>query len=169
MTRRLVVDLASPRAAWRVPDATVGAIRAALGPGWDVVVVDAPAISDGDGGPGTDEAAAAACGAEVYFGWGVPDRVVDGGRGTLRWAHSGSAGVGGILPRLDGTGIAFTNSAGVHAEPIADWVVAAIAYFARGLDWMLEAQRAGRWAKDEFTDRRHPVRELAELRLGVLG
>lgn len=169
MTRRLVIDLTSPRAAWRVPAATVSAIRAALGAGWDVVVVETPASSDGDGGVGSDAAAAAASGAEVYLGWGVPTRVVAAGRGTLRWAHSGSAGVGAILPRLAGTGIALTNSAAVHAEPIADWVIAAVAYFARGLDWMLEAQRAGRWAKDEFTDGRSPVRELAELRLGLVG
>jgi len=169
VSRRLVVDLTSPRAAWRVPDATVRAVRAALGPGWEVVVVDGPAPSDGDGGEGTDEGAAAAYGAEIYLGWGVPARVVEAGRATLRWAHSGSAGVGGILARLDGTGIALTNSAGVHAEPIADWVIAATAYFARGLDWMLEAQRAGRWAKDDFTDGRYPVRELGALRLGIVG
>src|SRR5438034_213925 len=63
------------------------------------------------------------------------------------------------LPLLAGTGIVLTNSAAVHAEPLADWVIAAIAYFARGLDRMREAQAAGRWARDEFTD----------LRVGVLG
>ena len=34
--RRLVVDLASPHAAWRVPATAVSTIHAAVGPGWDV-------------------------------------------------------------------------------------------------------------------------------------
>lgn len=167
--RRLVVDLQSPRFAWRIPPASVQAIREALGPGWIVSEVHAPAASDGDGGSGTVEALAAARGAEIYLGYGVPRGVIEAAGGMLKWAHSGTAGIGASLPHLRGTAVVLTNSAGVHAEPIADWVIAAVAYFARGFDWMLEAQRAGRWAKDEFTDFVHPVRELAELRLGVFG
>jgi phosphoglycerate dehydrogenase-like enzyme len=169
VTRRLVVDLASPRTAWRVPVTTVAAIRAALGPGWEVVEVGAPAASEGDGGSGSAEAAAAARGAEIYIGYGVPAGVAAAGRGTLRWAHTGTAGVGASLPHLAGTGIVLTNSAAVHAEPIADWAIAAIAYFARGLDRMREFQAAGQWARAQFTDLEVPVRELAQLRLGVFG
>ena len=62
-----------------------------------------------------------------------------------------------------------TNSAGVHAEPMADWVVAAIGYFIRGLNRMVSAQRQGRWAKEDFTDGAVPMREFRELRLGVFG
>src|SRR3989449_2860090 len=91
VTRRLVVDLASPRAAWRVPGTAVTAIREALGRGWEVVEVAAPAASDGGRGSGTPEAAAAARGAEIYLGYGVPPPVVAAGRGALRWAHSGTA------------------------------------------------------------------------------
>ncbi len=169
MSRRLVVDLMSPRAAWRVPAGAVATIREALGPGWDVVEVRAPAASDGDGGSGSPEAEAAAEGAEIYVGYGVPAGVVAAGRGTLRWAHSGTAGVGASLPHLAGSGIVLTNSSGVHAEPIADWTLAAIAYFARGLDRMREFQAAGRWARDAFTDLEVPVREYRDLQLGVFG
>jgi phosphoglycerate dehydrogenase-like enzyme len=147
----------------------VTAIRAALGSGWEVVEVQAPAASDGDGGSGSAESIAATRGAEIYLGYGVPSDVVDAGRPTLRWVHTGTAGVGSSLPQLRGTQIVLTNSAGVHAEPMADWVIAAIAYFARGLDRMVEAQALGRWAKDEFTDLTLPVRELRDLRVGVLG
>jgi len=147
----------------------VAAIRAALGSGWEVVEVQAPAASDGDGGSGSAESIAATRGAEIYLGYGVPSDVVDAGRPTLRWVHTGTAGVGSSLPQLRGTQIVLTNSAGVHAEPMADWVIAAIAYFARGLDRMVEAQALGRWAKDEFTDLTLPVRELRDLRVGVLG
>jgi phosphoglycerate dehydrogenase-like enzyme len=167
--RRLVVDLRSPRAAWRIPDWSVAAIRETAGPGWDVVDVAAPADSDGDGGDGTPEAVGAASGAEVYLGFGVPAGVAEAGRATLRWAHSGTAGVGASLRVLRGSGVVLTNSAAVHAEPMADWVIAAVAYFARGLDRMLEGQRAARWTKDEFTELRWPVRELRDVRLGVFG
>ena len=166
MSRRLVVDLASPHAAWRVPPSTVATIRAALGPGWAVVEVPAPTPADG---PGTPEAIAAARGAEIYLGHVVPADVAKAGRGTLRWAHTVTAGVAPSLPHLAGTGIVLTNSAAIHAEPIADWTLAAIAYFARGLDRMREFQAAGRWAWAEFTGFEVPVREFGELRLGVFG
>src|SRR3989449_10742076 len=52
---------------------------------------------------------------------------------------------------------------------MADWVVAAIGYFTRGLDRMVSAQRQGRWAKEDFTDGAIPMREFRELRLGVFG
>jgi phosphoglycerate dehydrogenase-like enzyme len=167
--RRLVVDLASPRPSWRIPRERVVEIGKALGPGWQVTDVQSPAVSDGDGGAGSPEAVAAARGAEIYLGWGVPSGVAQAGTGTLRWAHSGTAGVGSSLSHLAGTGIVFTNSAGVHAEPMADWVLAAIAYFARGLDRMVAAQREERWAKEAFTDVADAVRELRDLRLGILG
>jgi phosphoglycerate dehydrogenase-like enzyme len=169
VTRRLVIDLASPHAAWRVPPTVVAAISQALGPEWEVHEVAAPAVSDGDGGSGSPEATRAARGSEIYFGYGVPAGVVEAGRGTLRWAHSGTAGVGASLPHVRGTDIVLTNSAGVHADPMADWVIAAIAYFARGLDVMVRAQRAEHWARAEFADLRHPVRELRDIRIGVYG
>ena len=169
MTRRLVVDLESPRAAWRAPDEVVGAIRDAAGPGWLVVQVDAPAPSDSDGGSGSPASLVAARGAEVYLGYGVPAGLLAAAGGTLRWAHSGTAGVGASLPYLRGSAVTLTNSAGVHAEPMADWVLAAITYFARGLDRMRALQNAGQWAKDEFADLLVPVRELHDLRIGVFG
>jgi len=169
VTRRLVVDLASPRAAWRISPAAVPAIRGALGSGWEVTEVRAPAASDGDGGAGTPEAVAAARGAEIYVGYGVPAGVAAAGRGTLRWAHSGTAGVGATLPHLAGSGIVLTNSAAMHAEPIADWTIAAVGYFARGLDRMREFQAAEHWARPAFAGLEIPVREFAELRLGVFG
>jgi phosphoglycerate dehydrogenase-like enzyme len=168
--RRLVIDLASPRAAWRIPEERVAEITTAAGTGWEIKQIREPAISDGDGayGSGSPESIAAARGAEVYFGYGVPAGVAQAGRGTLRWVHTGTAGVGGTLALLAGTGIVLTNSAGVHAEPIADWVMAAIGYFVRGLDRMLAAQREARWAKGDFTDV-EPMREFRDLRIGILG
>jgi phosphoglycerate dehydrogenase-like enzyme len=167
-SRRLVIDLASPRAAWRIPKTSVSEIKKALGPGWDVLEVKAPALSDGDGGLGSPEAVSAARGAEIYLGFGVPSGVASAAKDTLRWAHTATAGVGSSLVHLT-KGVLLTNSAGVHAEPLADWVVAAIGYFARGLDRMISAQRQTRWAKEDFTDGAIPMRELKELRLGIFG
>lgn len=169
MTRRLVVDLASAGAAWRMPPAALQAIREVLGAGWDVVEVPAAAASDGDGGSATPEATAAARGAEVYFGYGVPAGVVEAARATLKWAHSGTAGVGATLPHVAGTEIILTNSAAMHAEPIADWVIASIAYFARGIDRMRQAQQEQRWVRDEFTALRVAVAEFRDIRVGVFG
>ena len=167
--RRLVIDLASPRAVWRIPRARVVEIKNALGEGWDVAEIEAPAVSDGDGGSGSPEAITKARGAEIYLGYGVPSGVAAAGKGTLRWAHTATAGVGSSLASLAGSGVVLTNSAGVHADPIADWVIAAIAYFTRGLDRMVSAQRQGRWAKEDFTDGAVPMRELRELRVGIVG
>src|SRR4029077_5994719 len=97
VTRRLVVDLASPRAVWRIPPAAVQSIRATLGSGWEVIQVEAPAASDGDGGSGSPEAVAAARGAEIYLGYGVPAGVAAAGRGTPRWGHTATAGGGARL------------------------------------------------------------------------
>jgi phosphoglycerate dehydrogenase-like enzyme len=169
VSRRLVIDLAATHAAWRIPQPSVAAIRDALGGGWEIVEVRTPAVSAGDGGAGFPETIAAARGAEIYLGFGVSAGVVQAGRGTLRWVHSGTAGVGSSLPHLRATSIVLTNSGGIHAEPIADWVIAAIAYFARGLDRVVEAQARRRWAKAEFDDLTVPVRELRDLRVGILG
>ncbi|MGH7529413.1 MAG: D-2-hydroxyacid dehydrogenase [Gemmatimonadales bacterium] len=167
--RRLVIDLAATHVAWRITPPSVAAIRRALGPDWEVVEVQAPAVSAGDGGGGGPEALAATRGAEVYLGFGVPLGVVEAGRGTLRWMHSGTAGVGSGLASLRGTGMMLTNSAGVHAEPIADWVIAAIACFARGLDRAIRAQALGRWTKQDFEALTEPMREFRDLRVGILG
>ncbi len=169
MTRRLVLDLRAQRPVWRVTPEVVAALRSAVGPGWDVVEIAAPISSDGDGGGGSPEAIAAARGAEIYLGFGMPPGVIDAGRGSLRWAHTCTAGVGAILDTLRGSGIILTNSAGVHAEPIADWVLAAIAHFARSFDVLVRAQAERRWAQGMFGDRSVRVRELARLRVGIFG
>ncbi len=145
-------------------------MRRAFGPGFQVVAVRSATSSDGDGGQGSAEAAAAARGAEVYIGYGVPRAVAQAAAGSLRWAHSAAAGVrGSLTPEFLATGAQLTNSRGVHAEPMADWVVAAIGFCLRGFHALVAAQREGRWIKDAYTDGSVPVRELAGSRVGLLG
>src|SRR2546422_5452409 len=52
---------------------------------------------------------------------------------------------------------------------MADWVIVAIGYFARGFDRIVAAQAGRRVAQDEFTDLALPVREYADLRVGIVG
>lgn len=169
MTRRLVLDLRAQRPVWRVPADVVDRIRRALPAAWELTEVETPISSDGDGGSGSPEAVAAVRGAEVYVGFGAGSDVLVAGRETLRWVHSCTAGVGSILAGLRGTSIRLTNSAGIHAEPIADWVVAALAYFAKGLDSVVRAQTERRWIQSAFGEREVRVWELADIRLGILG
>jgi phosphoglycerate dehydrogenase-like enzyme len=164
------VALASPRPVWSAPDSVARALGRALGRGWDVVDVAAPGSSDGDGGAGTGEAVAAVRGAEVFVGWGVPGHVARAGAGTLRWAHTAAAGAAAsITPELRASGALLTNSRGIHAEPIADWVIAAIGFCLRGFHAAVAAQREERWAKDVFTDGTVRVREYAGTRVGLVG
>jgi phosphoglycerate dehydrogenase-like enzyme len=168
--RRLVVDLSSQRPVWRPPEEFLRALTAAGGAEWRVEPVSAPNDSDGDGGAVSPEAVAVAAGAEVYIGWGIPEAVVEAGRGTLRWVHSAAAGVGGSLtPALRASGAVLTNSAGVHAEPIAEWVMGAVLHFFRAMDVTLGAQRERRWAKNDLTGLPCGLREIAGSRVAVYG
>jgi phosphoglycerate dehydrogenase-like enzyme len=109
-------------------------------------------------------------GAEVYLGYGIPHELFLAARETLRWAHSAAAGVGGSLyPEMVESAVTLTNSAGVHAEPIADTVLAMMLHFARGVDWAVRAQAERRWGKEPFEAADAPVRELSEGTVGLLG
>src|SRR5437879_3531102 len=118
---------------------------------------------------GSKQSVRASLWAKINIAYCYPHGVAAPARDTLRWVHTATAGVGASLPRIRGTAVVLTNSAAVHAEPIADWVLAAVAYFARGLDRMREAQAAESWAREEFANLRFPVRELRHVRLGGFG
>jgi phosphoglycerate dehydrogenase-like enzyme len=168
-SRRLVVDLFSQRPLWQPTQAFLDALLAAAGRDWRVDVVQAPSNSDGDGSGCSPEAVAVVAGAEVYIGWGIPEAVLEAGK-SLRWVHTAAAGVAGSLTAaLKASGAVFTNSAGVHADPIAEWVVAAVLHFFRGMDRSRRAQDQARWAKDEFTGLPCVARELAGSRVAVYG
>lgn len=70
----------------------------------------------------------------------------------LRWVHSSAAAVEGLLPlaALAQRGIAVTNSKGVQAAPIAEYVIGGLLMLARRFDRMLEAQRERRWIQNDL-------------------
>jgi phosphoglycerate dehydrogenase-like enzyme len=57
----------------------------------------------------------------------------------------------------------------VHAIPIAEYVVAGVLHFFRGLDVAAEQQREGRWDKKFFVADESPVREVAGARVLIVG
>lgn len=168
--RTLVVDLRSRARSWALTDDAERAIREAAPRGWSIVVVQAPTVSDGDGGrPPSDEALEAVRDAEAYFGFGVARPLFLAAR-RLRWAHSGSAGVGGALfPEMLASDVLLTNSAGVHAVPIAEHVMGGVIHFLRGFDVAIAQQRRGEWSKAPFVEEGAAVRELSECRALVVG
>ncbi|HEX5581115.1 MAG TPA: D-2-hydroxyacid dehydrogenase [Gemmatimonadaceae bacterium] len=168
--RLLVVDLAAVAPAWTFPSWAADAIRAGVPPDWRVHVVRAPTVSDGDGSDRpSEETLAAVADAEAYVGFGLP-RVLLAAAPALRWVHSASAGVGSALhPELVERGILLTNSAGVHAQPMAEYVLAGVLHFLRGLDVAVRLQREGRWDREPFVGAGHTAREVGECRVLVVG
>ena len=65
--------------------------------------------------------------------------------------------------------VVFTNSAGIHAAPIAETVLAMILYFARGLDFGVQGQQRREWATDPFLEADSPLFELADATVGIIG
>ena len=171
--RRLVVNLNDARPVWTMPEWAVREIRAALPAEWAVVVVAAAADGRGDGGGPSAEALDAVRGAEVYLGYGFPPALwhaASAPPARLRWVHSAAAGVGASLyPEMRASPVRLTNSAGVHAVPMAESVLAMILHFARGLDLAVRAQAERRWDKAPFEAADSPLRELGESTLGVVG
>ena len=166
----VVVDLQDRRPVWSMPDWVPDRIRAAAGPEAEVRVIAVPSDGSGDGAarvhPSVLEAVSDA---DVYLGYGVAPELLESGK-NLRWIHSGSAGVGGSLtPELVARDVDFTNSAGIHAQPIADTVLAMALHFTRGLDFATRNQARGAWETTPFYEADAPLRELSELRVGIVG
>ena len=166
----LVVDLAATSVNWKLPPEGAARIRRAAPAGWDVAIVQAPTVSDGDGNPEpSEEARAQIAGAEVYLGFGIARPLLRAAE-RLRWVHSAAAGVRGLLyPEMVESPIVLTNSAGIHAVPIAEHVLGGVIYLVRGFDRAVERQRAHVWDKRPWTGSASGVREVGELRALVVG
>ncbi len=164
-----VLDMNDRRAAWAMPSWVPGRVGEAFSAGWDLVVVEEETDGSGDGaGRLSTGVLDAVRSAEVYFGFGIPEALLEVGP-HLRWVHSGAAGVGGSLTaRMKESPVILTNSAGVHAPPIAETVIGMILYFLRGMDFAVQGQRSGAWSAEAYFAR-GAVRELAECTVGIVG
>jgi phosphoglycerate dehydrogenase-like enzyme len=168
--RRAVLDMADRRPAWAMPAWVPVELKAALPEGWELAAIEEETSGAGDGASRAHPAVLEAVqGAEIYLGYGIPEALLQAGP-DLRWVHSGAAGVAkSLTPAMLASPVIFTNSAGVHAPPIAETVLAMILFFGRGLDFAVEGKRRGEWWQDPFYVADSPLRELAGSTVGIVG
>jgi phosphoglycerate dehydrogenase-like enzyme len=82
---------------------------------------------------------------------------------NVRWVHSRSAGLDGLLfPALVEGPVVLTNARGVYSESLAEFVIAGALFFAKDFARMRRNQAAGRW--EQFD-----VEEIAGRTLLVVG
>jgi glyoxylate/hydroxypyruvate reductase A len=105
-------------------------------------------------------------GAEVMFDFGPHELVQElAALQRLRWIQATSAGVG---PFVKGVGLAenpkivVTTASGVHARPLAEFVLMAVLIFGKDALRLAADQRAHRWE-------RYAGEEIAGKRVGVIG
>ena len=166
----VVLDMNDQRPVWARPEWFARELRAALPDDWTLAVLDTPTEGTGDGTarahPAVLEAVRAA---RVYKGFGSAPEVLVEGPG-IEWVHTGSAGVGSSLTAtLRERAPHFTNSAGIHAAPMAEAVVGMVLHFTRGFDFAVRAQQRGAWDTAPFYAAETPVREVSGMTIGILG
>ena len=107
--------------------------------------------------------------AEIYFGFGINRELFLAAK-QLKWVHSASAGVGGVLfDEMVSSEVMLTNSAGIYGPTIAEHVLGGVLHFLRSFDYALEAQRTATWKKGELTGGVSPMRELAGSSVLIVG
>lgn len=168
--RHLLVDLAAASRNWALTPEGEARLIAEAPPGWDVSVVRSPTSSDGDGPKGaSEESRRLIANAEAYFGFGMTTDLFAAAH-KLRWVHSAAAGVGNVLSSgIEHADVLLTNSAGIHGPPIAEFVVAGILHFLRGLDVAIAQQQRREWNKSFFVSADSPLREISECRVLIVG
>ena len=81
----------------------------------------------------------------------------------LRWVHTRSAGLDGMLfPALVESEVTLTNARGVFSEILGEFVMGAVLFFAKNFRRLLLSQMAGKW--DQFD-----VGEIRGQTLGLVG
>ena len=158
------------RPIWAMPEWVPEQIRAALPDDWQLVVIDEETDGSGDGAGRVSTAVLeAVASAEIYFGYGIAAELIEAGR-ALRWVHTGAAGVSkSLTASMLSSDVVFTNSAQVHAEPIAETVIGMMLFFGRGLDFAVANQRTAAWRADPYYRDEAPLSELSTSMVGIVG
>ena len=167
---RAVLDMMDRRPVWAMPTWVPDRIRDALPPEWALVVIEEATDGSGDGaGRVAPSVRRAVADAEIYFGYGIAPELLRAGP-SLKWVHTGAAGVGSSLtPEMLASEVLFTNSAGIHAPPMAETVLAMILHYGRGLDHAVAAQARGVWDKEPFYAQGAQLREMGHTIVGLVG
>jgi phosphoglycerate dehydrogenase-like enzyme len=105
-------------------------------------------------------------GAAVIFNWALSTpllRDVFQMCPQLRWVHSRSAGLDGMLfPELVESPVTLTNGRGVFSQSLGEFVLGAILYFAKDFRRMIRLQTAGVWEPFDIT-------EVSGQTVGIVG
>lgn len=81
----------------------------------------------------------------------------------LKWVQTGSAGVEKLLfPALAQSPVVLTNSRGLYAEPLAEFVLFCVLCFAKNFGFLERSRRERRW-------QRYQTKELLGATLGIVG
>ncbi|MEX2500809.1 MAG: D-2-hydroxyacid dehydrogenase [Trueperaceae bacterium] len=108
--------------------------------------------------------------AEVLFDFDYTDpRLLLREGGNVRWVQATSAGIGRFVERYDlhGSGAILTTAAGVHARPLAEFVLWGMLSFAKGYPQARRQQRAHVW--ERFVGAEIHGSTLAVIGLGSIG
>ena len=104
----------------------------------------------------------------------IPDLQLVGSRGEVlrslwarcprvRWVHSRSAGLDGVLfPEMIDSPVPMTNGSGVFSQPLGEFFIGAALFFAKDFPRMLRSQQAGVW--DPFD-----IVEISGQTVGIVG
>jgi len=88
--------------------------------------------------------------------------------GRLAFVMSASVGLDSLdVPALTEAGVVIANPAGLNAQSVAEWCLAAAFAVARALVWVDREVRAGAWPQLELPER--GTAELGGRRVGVVG
>jgi phosphoglycerate dehydrogenase-like enzyme len=83
---------------------------------------------------------------------------------NLKWIQATSAGIGQFVKQkgYDRAKWIMTTSSGVHARPLAEFVIMSMLFFARNFEYLLREKAAHHWA-------RNSTNELAGKTLAIIG
>lgn len=92
-----------------------------------------------------EDLSAALSNANIFFGTQLPASLLASSP-RLRWVHSPSAGLNGVLSKeLIDSSVMLTNCKGVMASEVAQHALAMVLALARGIDIAIKAQADGEW------------------------
>jgi phosphoglycerate dehydrogenase-like enzyme len=153
---RVLISIQQPVKQWQIPAEGVATLRSRF-PHLEFVHATTP-----------EERAAGLADCDVAYTW-ILNAAEFAQAPRLKWLHTSAVAVETFcLPELFARGVVITNTRGVQAVPIAEHVLAVVLGLAKQLPFVLENQRAARWAQNEFMGERQP-RLLRGLTLGLVG
>jgi glyoxylate/hydroxypyruvate reductase A len=102
------------------------------------------------------------------FDWLAPEAMA-ANCPQLRWVQATSSGIGQFpaVAALAGTDITFTTAAGVHAVPLAEFVLAGLLYFIKDFPALEQRKAARHW--ERYVTRQLAGRQVMVVGLGQVG